>query len=170
NPTVTGPMVQLLDPTKPYELGDAIKIGRHILKSGALSMKYWCEDDITVSETTTGGYMLNMAGYSYFVKHYGKSFITWECEYRRKQGCSSVVIRSSDPTMNNYFRIYSIQGEHIHEPAPNNVELRRFKRRIRERCRQELSSPRTIYEDELKKGKYSSEMLAILPTFYNMRK
>ncbi|CAF3898772.1 unnamed protein product [Rotaria magnacalcarata] len=169
NPTVTGPMVQLLDPTKPYELGDAIKIGRHILKSGALSMKYWCEDDITVSETTAGGYMLNMAGYSYFVKHYGKSFITWECEYRRKQGCSSVVIRSSDPTMNNYFRIYSMQGEHIHEPAPNNVELRRFKRRIRERCRQELSSPRTIYEDELKKGKYSSEMLAILPTFYNMQ-
>lgn len=170
NPTITGPIVQLLDPTKPYELGDTVKIGRRILKSDALSMKYWCEDDITLSETITGGYMLNMAGFSYFVKHYGKNFTTWECEYRRKQGCSSVVIRSSDPTVNNYFRIYSIQGEHIHESAPNNIELRKFKYRIRERCKQELSSPRTIYEDELKKGKYSSEMLAILPTFYNMRK
>ena len=81
-----------------------------------------------------------------------------------------MIIRSSDSTVNNYFRIYPIQGEHIQEPAPNNVELRKFKHRIRERCKQELSSPRTIYEDELKKGKYSSEMLAILPTFYNMRK
>ena len=40
NPTITGPMVQLLDPTKPYELGDTIKIGRHVLKSDTLSMKY----------------------------------------------------------------------------------------------------------------------------------
>jgi len=167
---MSGPNVQLLDSTKPYELGDTIKIGGRTLESDTLSMKYWREDDITVSETTTGGYILNMAGYSYFVKNYGKNFTTWECEYRRKHWCSSLVIRSSHPTVKNYFRIYSIQGEHIHEPAPNNVEVRKFKHRIRERCTQELSSPRTIYEDELKKGKYSSEMLAVLPTFYNMRK
>jgi hypothetical protein len=92
------------------------------------------------------------------------------CEYRRKHRCSLVVIRSSDPTVKNYFRIYSIQGEHIHEPSPDNVEVRKFKQRIRERCRQELSSPRAIYEDQLKKVKYSSKMLAVLPTFYNMRR
>ncbi|CAF4082155.1 unnamed protein product, partial [Rotaria sordida] len=169
NQTITGPAVQLLDPTKPYELGDTIKIGGRTLESDALSMKYWCEDDMTVNEITTGRHIMNMAGYSYFVKNYGKNFTTWECEYRRKHRCSSIVIRSSDPTVKNYFRIYSIQGEHIHEPAPNNIEVRKFKHRIRERCRQELSSPRTIYEDELKKGKYSSEMLAVLPTFYNMQ-
>jgi hypothetical protein len=111
-----------------------------------------------------------MAGYSYFVKHSGKNFTTWECEQRRHHQCLSIIIRSSNPTTKNYFRIYSIQGEHIHEPSPNNVEVRKFKQRVRDRCREELSCPRTIYEDELKKGKYSPEMLAILPTFYNIRK
>ncbi|CAM4948109.1 unnamed protein product [Rotaria socialis] len=59
--------------------------------------------------------------------------------------------------------------EPIHESKPDNVEIRRFKQRVRDRCRQELSSPRTIYEDELMKGKYSAEMLVVLPTFYNMQ-
>jgi hypothetical protein len=72
NQTITGPIVQLLDSTKPYELGE------RTLESDALSMKYWCEDDISVSETTTGGHILNMAGYSYFVKNYGKNFTTWD--------------------------------------------------------------------------------------------
>ncbi len=101
-------------------------------------MKYWLEDDITISETASGVHILNMAGYSYLVK--------------------------------NYFRIYSIQGEYSHEFTPNSTEIRRFKQRVRDRCRQELSSPRTIYEVELMKGKYSAEMLVVLPTFYNMRK
>jgi hypothetical protein len=170
NPAITGPTVQLLNPTKPYKIGDAIKVGGRTLQSDKSSLKYWLEDDITITETTSGGYLLSMAGYSYFVKNRGKNFTTWECEYRRNRQCSSLVIRSSDPAVKNYFKIYSIQGEHIHEPAPDDIEVRKFKQRIRERCRQELSSPRTIYEDELKKGKFSSRMLAILPTFYNMRK
>jgi hypothetical protein len=75
-----------------------------------------------------------------------------------------------DPTVKHYFRIYSIREEHIHESTPDNVEIRRFKQRVRDRCRLELSSPRTIYDDELMKGKYSADMLAVLPTFINMRK
>jgi hypothetical protein len=125
---------------------------------------------MTVTGTGTGGHILNMAGYSYLVKNHGKNFTTWECEYRRNKRCSSIVIRSSDPTVKHYFRIYSIRGEHIHEPTPDNVEIRRFKQRVRDRCRLELSSSRTIYDDELMKGKYSADMLAVLPTFINMRK
>ncbi|CAF1015846.1 unnamed protein product [Adineta ricciae] len=166
--TITGPTVELVDQTKKYQLDDSIRVGGRILHSDELSMKYRCEDDMTISETPSGGHMLNMAGYSYFVKNYGKNFTTWECENRRKRRCSSILIRSSDPTVKNYFRIYSIQGTHIHEPAPNNIEIRKFKQRIKERCKQELSSPRSIYEDELKRGKYPSEMLAVLPTYYNM--
>ena len=103
NPTITGPTIELLDPTKLYELGDAIKIGGRTLESDALSMKYWCEDDLFVNETPTGGYILHMAGYSYFVKNYGKNFPAWECEYRRRHRCSSIVIRSSNPTVKNYY-------------------------------------------------------------------
>jgi len=36
---MTGPNVQLLDSTKPYELGDTIKIDGRTLESDALSMK-----------------------------------------------------------------------------------------------------------------------------------
>ncbi len=159
-----------MDSTKPYKIGDKIKVGDRILQSDTSSLKYWLEDDITVTETASGGHILNMAGYSYFAKNHGKNFTTWECVYRRTQRCSSIIIRSSDPSVKNYFRIYSIQGEHIHDPAPYNVEVRKFKQRVRDRCRQELSSPRIIYEDELKKGKYSPELLAVLPTFHNIRK
>ncbi|CAF4868865.1 unnamed protein product, partial [Rotaria socialis] len=165
----TRPTVQLIDPTKPYKIGDTIKVGGRTLQSDASSMKYWLEDDMAITETTSGGHILNMGGYSYFAKSYANNFTKWECEHRRHHRCSSIVIRSSDPTVKNYFRIYSIQGEHIHESKPDNVEIRRFKQRVRDRCRQELSSPRTIYEDELMKGKYSAEMLVVLPTFYNMQ-
>lgn len=72
--------------------------------------------------------------------------------------------------MKNYFRIYSIQGELLHDPAPENIETRAFKQRMRDRCCLELSSPRTINKDELKKGRYSADMLAVLPTYYNMHK
>ena len=170
DPMIVGPTVQLLDPTKPYEIGDTIKVGGRNLRSDISSLKYWLEDDITVTETASGGHILNMAGYSYLIKNHGKNFTSWECEHRRHRQCSSVAIRSSDPTVKNYFRIYSIQGEHNHEPASENVEVRKFKQRIKERCRLELSSPRTIYDDELRRGKFSPQMLAILPTFYNMRK
>ena len=165
-----GPTVELFGPTKPYEIGDTIKVGGRNLRSDISSLKYWLEDDITVTETASGGHILNMAGYSYLIKNHGKNFTSWECEHRRHRQCSSVAIRSSDPTVKNYFRIYSIQGEHNHEPASENVEVRKFKQRIKERCRLELSSPRTIYDDELRRGKFSPQMLAILPTFYNMRK
>ncbi|CAF3908404.1 unnamed protein product, partial [Rotaria sordida] len=167
--SMSGPTIQLLDPTKPYRIGDTIKVAGRTLQSDTVSMKYWLEDDITITETTNGGHILNMAGYSYFRKIFGKNFTTWECEYRRRKHCSSIVIRSSNPTIKNYFRIYSIQGEHIHHPTPENIEIRLFKQRVRDRCRQELSCPRTIYEHELQKGKYSGEMLALLPTFYNMQ-
>lgn len=170
DPTTLGSAIQLLDPTKPYKIGDKIKVGGRILQSDPSSLKYWLEDDMTVTETTNGGYILNMAGYSYFIKNKGKKFTTWECEHRRNQRCASIVIRSSDPTVKNYFRIYSIQGDHFHDPTPENIDVRTFKQRVRDRCRQELSSPRTIYEDELRRGKYSGDMLTILPTFYNMRK
>ena len=167
---IVGPTVQLLDPTKPYKIGDAIKVGGRTLRSDMLSLKYWLEGDITVTDTMCGGHLLNMAGYSYIIKNRGKNFITWECQHRRRRRCSSILIRSSDPTVKHSFRIYSIQGEHDHEPASDNVEARKFKQRVKGRCRLELSSPRTIYEDELRRGKFSSKMLAILPTFYNMRK
>lgn len=170
NPTVVGPIIQLLDPKKPYSIGDKIKVGGRTLQSDSFSLKYWAEDDITVTETASGGHILNMAGYSYFIKNIGKNFTTWECEHRRNQRCSSIVIRSSDPTVKSYFRIYSIQGEHFHDPTPENIDVRAFKQRVRDRCRLELSSPRTIYDDELRRGKYSGDMLTILPTFYNMRK
>lgn len=111
-----------------------------------------------------------MAGFSYFTKYHGKNFTTWECENRRKHHCSSIVIRSSDPRLKNFFRIYSVVGEHWYQPTPENIKTRTFKQRVRERCREELSNPRAIYEDELRKGKYVTEMLAILPTFYNLRK
>ncbi|CAF1539774.1 unnamed protein product [Adineta ricciae] len=163
-----GPLVQLLDPTKPYTIGDALKVGGRVLTSDISSMKYWVEDDIIIAETAAGGHILHMGGYSYLIRNHGKNFTAWECQHRRKQHCSSIVIRSSDPTIKNYFRIYSIQGEHIHESSPEHIEIRTFKERIRDRCRDELSSPRKIYEDELLKGKYSTEMLALLPTFYNM--
>ncbi|CAF1317223.1 unnamed protein product [Rotaria sordida] len=169
DPLITGPTVQLIDPTKPYKIEDTIQVGGRALKSDISSMKYWLEDDITITETASRGRILNMGGYSYFAKTYGKNFTKWECEHRRHHRCSLIVIRSSDPTVKNYFRIYSIQGEHIHESTPDNVEIRRFKHRVRDRCRQKLSSPRTIYEDELMKGKYSAEMLAVLLTFYNMQ-
>ncbi|CAF3894087.1 unnamed protein product [Rotaria sp. Silwood1] len=169
NPTITGPAVQLLDPTKPYAIGDTIKVGGRTLQSDASSMKYWNEDDITITETTGGGHILNMAGYSYLIKYSGKNFTTWECEQRRHHQCSTIIVRSSNTNTKHYFRIYSIKGEHIHEPSPENVEIRKFKQRIRDRCREELSCPRTIYDDELMKGKYSSKMLAALPTFYNMQ-
>ena len=151
-------------------IGDAIKVGGRTLQSDISSLKYWVEDDINITETTNGGHVLSMAGYSYFVKNRGKNFVTWECTHRRSYHCSSITIRSSDPTVKNYFRIYSIQGEHSHEPSSEIVEVRKFKQRVRERCRQELSTPRTIYEDELKRGRFSPQMLVILPTFYNMRK
>ncbi|CAF3090445.1 unnamed protein product, partial [Rotaria sp. Silwood2] len=109
-----------------------------------------------------------MAGYFYYRKNYGKNFTTWECEHRRYRQCLAIVIRSSDPNVKNNFRIYSIQGEHTHEPTPDNIDVRKFKQRVRERCKTEVANPRTIYEDELKKGKYSREMLAVIPTFYNM--
>ena len=111
-----------------------------------------------------------MAGYSYIIKNREKNFTAWECEHRRHRRCSSVVIRSSDPTVKAYFRVYSVEGEHNYEPASDNVEAQKFKQRIKERCKLELSSPRTIYEDELRRGKFSPKMLAVLPTFYNMRK
>ena len=170
NPTITGPNVQLLDTTKPYKIGDAIKVGGRTLQSDSFAMKYWNEEDLTVTETPSKGHVLNMAGYSYFVRNYGKNFTSWECEHRRKHQCSTITIRSSSPNVKNYFKIYSIQGEHLHESTPENVAIRKFKQRIRDRCRQELSSPRTIYDDELFKGKYSADMLANLPTFYNIRK
>ncbi|CAF1423401.1 unnamed protein product [Rotaria sordida] len=165
---VKQPTIQLLDPTKPYKIGDTIKVGGRILKSDTTSMKYWSEDDLIITGTTAGGHILNMAGYSYLLKNYGKNFTTWECERRRNHQCSTIVVRSSDPTA-KHFRIFSIQGEHIHESAPDNVNIRKFKQHVRDRCRQELSSPRIIYEDELMKGKYSEEMLALLPTYYNMQ-
>lgn len=170
DPLIAGPIVQLIDPTKPYKFGDTIKVGGRTLKSDVSSIKYWVEEDITITGTANGGHILHMGGYSYFAKHYGKNFTTWECEHRRHHRCSSIVIRSSDPTQKHYFRINSIQGEHIHESTPDNIEIRRFKQRVRDRCHHELSSPRMIYEDELMKGKYSAEMKAVLPTFYNMRK
>ncbi|CAF4169822.1 unnamed protein product, partial [Rotaria sordida] len=169
NPLITEPTIQLCDPTKPYEIGDKIKVGGRTLQSDRSSIKYWVEDDITITQTASGGHILNMTGYSYYRKNYGKNFTTWECEHRRYRQCSAVVIRSSDPNVKNNFRIYSIQGEHTHEPAPDNIEVRKFKQRARERCKTELANPRTIYEDELKKGKYSREMLAVIPTFYNMQ-
>ncbi|CAF3970247.1 unnamed protein product, partial [Rotaria sordida] len=156
DPLIEEPTVQLLDPTKPYKIGDTIKVGGRILKSDTTSMKCWSEDDLIITGTTAGGHILNMAGYSYLVKNYGKNFTTWECERRRNHQCSTIVVRSSDPTA-KHFRIFSIQGEHIHESAPDNVNIRKFKQHVRDRCRQELSSPRIIYEDELMKGKYSEE-------------
>ncbi|CAF1128042.1 unnamed protein product [Rotaria magnacalcarata] len=135
----TRPTIQLIDPTKPYKLGDTIKVGGRTLQSDASSMKYWLEDDMAITETTSGGHILNMGGYSYFAKNYANNFTKWECEHRRHHRCSSIVIRSSDPTVKKLLSdLFN-------------------------------SSPRTIYEDELMKGKYSAEMLVVLPTFYNMQ-
>ncbi|CAF3926028.1 unnamed protein product, partial [Rotaria sordida] len=169
DPLLKGPTIQLLDTTKPYEIGDTIKVGGRILQSDPTSMKYWLGDDLTITETVTGSHILNMAGYSYLVKNSGKNFTTWECEQRRNHQCSRIIIRSSDPKLIYTFRIYSIQGDHIHEPTPNNIEIRKFKQRIRTRCLNELSNPRSIYDNELLKGKYTAEMLKVLPTFYNIQ-
>ncbi|CAF4010414.1 unnamed protein product [Adineta steineri] len=124
---ITTPTVELLDSTKPYQAGDTIKVGGRLLKTDVLSMKYWMNDDITITETTNGGQILNMAGYSYVVKNHGKYFTKWECENRRNRLCSSIHIRTSDPRITNSFTIYSIQGSHIHEPTPNNVKLYRIR-------------------------------------------
>ncbi|CAF1503453.1 unnamed protein product, partial [Adineta steineri] len=168
DPLLKGQSIQLLDTTKPYEIGDTIKVGGRILQSDPTSIKYWSDNDLTITETATGGYILNMLGYSYLVKNYGKNFVTWDCEQRRNRQCSKIMIRSSDPKLVYNFKIYSIQGYHIHEPTPNNIIVRKFKQCIRNRCLNELSNPRTIYDNELFKGKYIAEMLRILPSFYNM--
>ncbi|CAF1528082.1 unnamed protein product [Adineta ricciae] len=162
-------IIELLDPTKPYQIGDPIKIGRRILQTDPSSIKYWVEGSMTIIETTTGGKILSMGGYSYVVKNYGKLFTKWECERRRNGQCSTILIRTSDPRNKDMLKIFSIEGEHIHDPTPHTVELRKFKQRVRNRCRQELSSPRMVYETELMKGQYSKEMLSILPTFYNIQ-
>lgn len=127
NLTVSGPTVQLIDRTKPYQNEDAIKIGRRILRSDPSFVKYWLEDDISITKTTSGGHALNIAGHSNLTK--------------------SMLINDYLLTRSNYKKLFS-----------NSFNS----------CRRELSCPRTIYEDELIKRKYSSQMWLVLPTFHNM--
>jgi hypothetical protein len=95
-----------------------------------------------------------MAGYSWLAKNYEKNFTTCECKHRRNHQYSSIVVRSSDSTVKHYFRSFSIQHEHIHESTRDNMNIRKLKQRVRERCRKESSSRPTIFQDELLGEKY----------------
>ncbi|CAF1049115.1 unnamed protein product [Adineta steineri] len=54
DPLLQGQTIQLLDTTKPYEIGDTIKVGGRILQSDPTSIKYWSDNDLTITETATG--------------------------------------------------------------------------------------------------------------------
>jgi hypothetical protein len=92
NPLIAESKIQLLDRKKPYKIGDTNKVGGRILQSDRTSIKYWLEDDLNITETASGGHILNMAGYSYLAKNSEKNFTTCECEHRRNHQCSSIVV------------------------------------------------------------------------------
>ncbi|CAF1280202.1 unnamed protein product [Didymodactylos carnosus] len=69
-------------------------------------------------------------------------------------------------TNNNFLQAI---GKHIHLLEPENLEVKRFRRVLKERVINETASIQKIYDEEIVKGHFSPEILASIPMVYNIQ-
>jgi FLYWCH-type zinc finger protein len=113
-------------------------------------------DSTILSFTTSnrGKLMLIYSGYVYRLKKSTKKVKYWVCQ---SNSCAANVHTNA----NNQF--VKSNGEHQHLPAPEYIELRDLKKKVKERVESETLSVPKIYEEELARSDLSSTALILAP-------
>ena len=110
----------------------------------------------TISFTTSnrGKPLLVYSGFIYRLKKTTKSVKYWVCH---SEGCLANV----HTNLNDHFR--KANGLHHHVPAPERIELRDLRKKVKERVLTESDSVPKIYEEELARSNLSSVALTLAP-------
>ena len=98
--------------------------------------------------------MLVYSGFIYRLKKCTKSVKYWSCN---SDGCLANIHTS----LNDHFR--KTNGHHYHVPAPEQIELRDLKSKVKERVLTESNAVPKIYEEELARCHLSSVALTLAP-------
>lgn len=98
--------------------------------------------------------MLVYSGYVYRLKKSTIKVKYWVCQ---SETCAAKV----HTNINDHF--IKANGHHRHMPAPERIELRDMKNRVKERVQDETVSVPKIYEEELARSNLSSVALTLAP-------
>lgn len=85
----------------------------------------------------------------------------WVCQ---TNGCSSYV------HTNLQNDVLKITGDHNHLPHPENMQLKHFRTRVKQRVMKETTPIIKIYEEEVISSQMPPQTLAILPMARELRK
>ncbi|CAF2981494.1 unnamed protein product [Rotaria sp. Silwood2] len=98
--------------------------------------------------------MLIYSGYVYRLKKSTKNVKYWVCQ---SNSCAANVHTNASD------QFVKANGQHQHLPAPEHIELRDLKNKVKERVRTEATSVPKIYEEELARSNISSAALILAP-------
>jgi hypothetical protein len=113
-------------------------------------------DATTVSFTTSnrGKRLLIYSGYVYRLK---KSTMKVKYSVCQSTGCAANVHTNASD------HFIKANGNHGHLPAPERIEHRELKNKVKERVQTETASIPIIYEEELARSNLSSVALTLAP-------
>lgn len=112
-------------------------------------------------DSNKGHQQLIMDGFIYKMNKKTSSKLYWTCKIKN---CTAKV--HTDPN-NNFLKR---SGEHNHLIEPGNVEVQSFRKILKNRVVNETLPITKIYDEEIAKAQFSSEILASVPMVYNIRK
>jgi hypothetical protein len=121
-------------------------------------------DDATILSFTTSNHgktMLIYAGYVYRLKKSTKKVKYWICQ---SNSCAANVHTNVD---NQFIKA---NGQHRHLPAPERIEVRDLKNKVKKRVEDETTSVPKIYEEELARSNLSSTALVFAPLSFDASK
>ena len=94
--------------------------------------------------------------------------INKETEYKKYWICHCDGCKAYAHTdINN--QLMKLTGEHIHLPQPEDLEIKRFREKVKCRVVNETTPIMKIYEEEVIKSDFSAEVLASLPMAREIR-
>ena len=113
-------------------------------------------DSTAISFTTSnqGKLLVIYSGYIYRLKKLTEKVKYWTCN---KDSCFAKVHTNKND------EFIKLNGCHHHMPAPEKIELRNLKRRVKERVQSKTNSIPQIYEEELARSSFSSAALTLAP-------
>lgn len=116
--------------------------------------------DVSVISSNNGGFQLVYNDYVFRLNKRTKTKVYWRCTVTN---CTAHIHTDPDNSLLN------TTGEHNHLLEPEELEVKRFRRVLKERVMNETVPIQKIYDEEIAKGNFSPEMLASIPLAHNLR-
>lgn len=116
--------------------------------------------DVSVISSNNGGFQLIHDGYVFRSNKRTKTKVYWRCTVTN---CTAHI--HTDPDNN----LLNTTGQHNHLLEPEELEVKRFRRILKERVMNETVPIQKIYDEEIAKGKFSPEVLASIPLAHSLR-